>query len=32
MFKISRDKVFKNINTDHEIPIEIQKRLMNGNA
>ena len=29
---IAKDEVWKNPNTDYEIPIEIQKRFMNGNA
>ena len=29
---ISQDKIWNNPNTDFEIPIDIQKRLMNGNA
>lgn len=29
---IPKDEVWKNPNTDYEIPIEVQKRFMNGNA
>ena len=29
---IPKDEVWKNPNTDYEIPVEIQKRFMNGNA
>ena len=29
---ISKEEIWNNQNTDFEIPIEIQKKLMNGNA
>lgn len=29
---IKPDAIFKNPNTAYEIPIEVQKKLMNGNA
>ena len=32
MYVVKPDDFFKNVNTDYGIPIEIQKKLMNGNA
>jgi hypothetical protein len=32
MILISKENFFKNPSTDHQIPIEIQKKLMSGNA
>lgn len=32
MHLIKREEFFKNINTEYDIPTEIQKKLMNGNA
>lgn len=32
MHIVKKEEFFKNINTEYDIPIEIQKKLMNGNA
>jgi len=32
MYIIKKEDFFKNVNTDYGIPMEIQKKLMNGNA
>lgn len=32
MYVVKKDEFFKNVNTDYGIPVEIQKKLMNGNA
>lgn len=32
MHIVKKDEFFKNINSEYDIPIEIQKKLMNGNA